>query len=250
MREQRRFVRQQPVEAAIERILLDQRIVGAEQVRHRGLLEPQPVQTPFAAGIDQPVAHQRLQDAGCAANACLRASPASAAPRTNQARAAHTTDTQASMRPIAAADELHAIKPHLHAMALRMLRNRAIGGKQRQLPMTASVFVKRLNHPTPGFTLAVVDLAEIQHLALHHLPGHAAAVLDNIPVPMFLAVLEASVEAQKHDANQVTPTQIGAKDTWSTLQTIHHQTPLFRLPFSPRHPEKITVRQPQLRKLG
>jgi len=92
--------------------------------------------------------------------------------------------------------QLHAIKPHLHAMALRVVRNRAIGGKQRKLSVAASVLVKRLDHATPGFMLAVVDLAEIQHLALHLLPSHAAAVLNNIPVPMFLAVFEASVEAQ------------------------------------------------------
>jgi hypothetical protein len=146
--------------------------------------------------------------------------------------------------------QLHAIKPHLHAMAPRVLRNRAIGGKQCELPVAASVFVERLDHPTPGFTLAVVDLAEIQHLALHHLPGHAAAVLNNIPIPMFLAVLEASVEAQKHHANQFTPTPNGVKDTWSTLQTIRRQTPLFRLAFLPPCPTKITVRQPELRKLG
>jgi hypothetical protein len=109
--------------------------------------------------------------------------------------------------------QLHAIKPHLHAMALRVVRNRAIGGKQRKLSVAAGVFVKRLDHAAPGFMLAVVDLAEIQHLALHHLPGHAAAVLNNIPVPMFLAVFEASVEAQKQDANQITPTPNGAKGT-------------------------------------
>jgi len=52
--------------------------------------------------------------------------------------------------------QLHAIKPHLHAMALRVVRNRAIGGKQRKLSVAASVLVKRLDHATPGFMLAVV----------------------------------------------------------------------------------------------
>jgi len=62
MREQRLFVRQQLVQAAVERILLHQPIVGSQQVPHRALLEPLPVQPPFAARIDQPIAHQRLQD--------------------------------------------------------------------------------------------------------------------------------------------------------------------------------------------
>src|SRR5262245_45896252 len=34
----------------------------ATQIRHRALLEPLPVQAPLAARIDQPIAHQRLQD--------------------------------------------------------------------------------------------------------------------------------------------------------------------------------------------
>ena len=145
--------------------------------------------------------------------------------------------------------QLHAIKPHLHAMAVRVLRNRATGGKQRQLPVVARVFVERLDHPTPGFVLAVVDLAEIQHLALRHLPGHAAAVLNNIPIPMFLAVFQASVEAREHDA-QFTPSPNGAKGTWSTLQTIRDPTSLFRLAFLSLSRAKIAVRQPELRKLG
>ena len=62
MIEQRRLVLQQLVEATVESILLHQRIIGAQQIRHRALLEPQPVQAPLAAGIYQPVAHQRLQD--------------------------------------------------------------------------------------------------------------------------------------------------------------------------------------------
>src|SRR5271166_6052332 len=42
MREQRRFVLDKLVEAAIERILLDQRNISAEQIAHGALLEPQP----------------------------------------------------------------------------------------------------------------------------------------------------------------------------------------------------------------
>jgi hypothetical protein len=43
---------------------------------------------------------------------------------------------------------------------------------------------------------------------------------------MFFAVFEASVESQKHDANQPTPTTTNEKDTWSTLQTICDRAPL------------------------
>ncbi len=59
MGEQSRFVLEQLVEAAVERVLFDQRKVSAEQIAHGALLEPQQVQTPFAARIDKPVADQR-----------------------------------------------------------------------------------------------------------------------------------------------------------------------------------------------
>ena len=62
MIEQRCLVLQQLVEAAVEGVSLHQRIIRTQQIRHRTLLEPQPMQAPLAAGIDQPVAHQRLQD--------------------------------------------------------------------------------------------------------------------------------------------------------------------------------------------
>ena len=52
--------------------------------------------------------------------------------------------------------------------------------------------------------LAVVGLAEIQHLALHHLAAGTSLVLDNVPVSVLFAVFEASVESQEH-ANQINP---------------------------------------------
>src|SRR5580700_9709656 len=55
---------------------------------------------------------------------------------------------------------------------------------------------------------------------------------------MFLAVFEASVESQEHDANQPTPTKFSEKDTWSTLQTICHSAPLIRLAFYRPAPQK------------
>src|SRR6187455_3445853 len=60
MREQRLLVGEDLVQAAVEPILPDQGVIGPEQVRHRALLEPLPVQPPLAARIDQPVANQRL----------------------------------------------------------------------------------------------------------------------------------------------------------------------------------------------
>ena len=60
MAEQRRFVRQQFVQAAVERVFFNQPIIRVEKIAHRAVLEPQPVQPPLATWIDQPVAHQGL----------------------------------------------------------------------------------------------------------------------------------------------------------------------------------------------
>src|ERR1700674_1406815 len=116
--------------------------------------------------------------------------------------------------------------------------------------MAACPFIKGFDHTTPSLMLAVVDLAQVQHLPLHHLAASTTLALDNIPVAMFFAVLEASIESQEHDANQPTPNQIDQKDTWSTLQTICARAPLIRLTFTRLQPTKIVVRQCELRKLG
>jgi hypothetical protein len=46
---------------------------------------------------------------------------------------------------------------------------------------------------------------------------------------MLLAILEAPVVSQEHDANQPTSNPKIAKDTWSTLQAIYNRAPLIRL---------------------
>ncbi len=91
--------------------------------------------------------------------------------------------------------QLHRIEPHLHAVRLRVLGNRSIGGEQGQLRMSLRLLIEGFDHTAPRRELAVVDLAEIQHLPLHDLAARTALVLDNIPVAMLLAVLEAPVRS-------------------------------------------------------
>ena len=59
--EQFRLVRQQLVEASIQIVLLHQVEVLAQQIAHRTVFIPLPMQPPLAAGIDQSVSDQRLQ---------------------------------------------------------------------------------------------------------------------------------------------------------------------------------------------
>ena len=135
-------------------------------------------------------------------------------------------------------------------MRLRVFGNRTVGRKQGQLGVAARPFIKGFDRTTPILLLAVVDLAEVQHLALHHSAASTALALDNIPIAMFFAVLQASIESQEHDATQTTLNRTDQKDTWSTLQTIYDRPPLIRLAFIRLHPTKIVVEWRQLRKLG
>ena len=56
------FVRQQFIQAAVERVLGNERIILAEKIAHSTLFEPLPMQPPLAARIDQPIADEGLQD--------------------------------------------------------------------------------------------------------------------------------------------------------------------------------------------
>ena len=113
-----------------------------------------------------------------------------------------------------------------------------------------AAFTEGFDLAVPSLELAVIDLAEIQHLPLDHLAADAALVLNDVPVTMLFAVFETSVESQEHDANQPTPSGIIKKGGRSTLQTICDQAPLIRLAFLGRYPPKIAVRGCELVKLG
>jgi hypothetical protein len=70
------------------------------------------------------------------------------------------------------------------------------GGEQRHLAPRAGVL--HFDGLAPGLALAGVDLAQVQHLALHDSAVAAAPVLHHAPVVVGLAVLLASVAAQEH----------------------------------------------------
>ena len=93
--------------------------------------------------------------------------------------------------------QFHRIEPYLHAMRLRVFGNRTSAGNKASWVWGASLHQRLRSHDTIPL-LAVVDLAEVQHLALHHSAASTALALDNIPRAMFFAVFEASVELQEH----------------------------------------------------
>jgi hypothetical protein len=109
------FVCQQLVEAAIERVLCDQRIVLAEQIRHRALLEPQPMQAPLASRINQSIADERLQNMPPAGSLARVGQPRR--PEPIQFELLIEMARQPARAPLARAMQLHRLEPHLHAKA-------------------------------------------------------------------------------------------------------------------------------------
>ncbi|MBV8936128.1 MAG: hypothetical protein JO095_10015 [Alphaproteobacteria bacterium] len=76
-------------------------------------------------------------------------------------------------------------------------------GEQRQRARLNGALFQHLDRTAPGPLLAVVDLAQIQHMALHHPAAGNAPVLDDAEIAMLLAVLPANLLAQKHCAREV-----------------------------------------------
>jgi hypothetical protein len=59
---------------------------------------------------------------------------------------------------------------------------------------------------TPGGSLTVIDLAQIQDLPLDHPSVRTSAILDDAPVPVLFAVLAALDRTEKHAAIVHAPT--------------------------------------------
>jgi len=77
-------------------------------------------------------------------------------------------------------------------------REVAVFGEEADLLGELSGFVERVETFAPGRLLRVIDLAHVKDGALSGVTGAQAAVFDDAPVAMHLAVLFAGVVAQKH----------------------------------------------------
>jgi hypothetical protein len=96
------------------------------------------------------------------------------------------------------ADEKFA-QPHLHAAIGRVLRNGAVSREQRQTHLLLALGIEDLNAFEPGLLLTVIDLAQIENVALHDALAAAPTAFHDGPIPMLLAVFKAPVTFQMHD---------------------------------------------------
>ena len=61
MIEERSLVLEQPIMTSVERVDVGRRVIDTEQIGQRAVVEPVPVQTPFAARREQPIHHQHRE---------------------------------------------------------------------------------------------------------------------------------------------------------------------------------------------
>jgi hypothetical protein len=97
-------------------------------------------------------------------------------------------------------------------------RDLAVFGEQTDWFGELSGFVERVQMLAPGGPLDVIDLAQLEHGALGGVTGAQAAVFDDAPVAMGLAVFVAVVEAQEK--------LLGASLTWLGIDGEEAGSPL------------------------
>src|SRR6266853_2608253 len=158
---------------------------------------PLPMQPPLAAWVDQPVGHQRLQHVQPTRS--LSRGRQSWRPEVIQPQLIPQMAGQPAGAPLPRPVQPQSAEPDMHHIAIQNWR-RAVLGEQRDLPRVLASLVERFDRSAPRGFLAVIDLAQIQHLPLHRPPARHPAVLDDAPVAVLLAVLLANLVAQKHAA--------------------------------------------------
>ena len=101
---------------------------------------------------------------------------------------------QPTSAPLPRPAQPQAAEPDVHHIAIQQWR-RAILAEQRDLPAGLLPLVERLDRLAPCSALAVVDLAQLQHVPLHRPAAGDPAVLDAAPITVLLAVLAAKLVA-------------------------------------------------------
>ena len=191
---------QQAVQTAVEAVFAGGLEVHVQQLIHRTAKEPLAVQAVFAAGIDEPMDGQKLQDL----------LPGHFAAGVLEPRLPEAIQFQLLPKPAAQPAVAEASRPqqlHLRELDLKGVegvgRNGAVVGEQGQLLGLLVGAVEDVQCLSPGRLLGIVDLSEIQDRALGDMlaidaAAGDAAVLDDAEVAVLLAVLPSLVRLQEH----------------------------------------------------
>ena len=188
--EQVLLVRGQLVQATVERVLLREGEVLAQEVGHCRALEPKPVQAPLAAGIDQAVGHQGFQD--IEPRSALARGKQTVAPEIVQGQLVPQFERQPAGAPLARARQHEAV--HVDLDRRRPRRRLAVLGKERKLDQAVAAG-EGVDGAAPDGALALADLAQVEQGFLDGAPAADAAVFHHAPVAVEFAIFAAGGRA-------------------------------------------------------
>ena len=153
------------------------------------------MQTPLATRVDETVSHQGLEHIQPARPLAAGGQPR--LPEGVQLQEIPQPAGQPTGAPLARTTQLQSAQFDLDHRA-GQFRRLAVLREQGHLRRGAAVLIKDLNGLAPGRPLGVVDLPQVQDMALHDPPASHATVLHHTPVAVLFAVLLARLGSQEH----------------------------------------------------
>lgn len=182
---QRLLVFQQSVMTGVEPVNVHYRAIHAQQICQRATIKPLPVQPPLAARRNPPVRHQHQQHLIPART--FTTARQTLEPEPIQSQFAPQRQRQPTGTPLARPTQTQRGQPQPdHRLIDDSLV--IILGKQRQGAWSLRTLYKYLDALAPRIFLQEVDLAQIQHVPLHHTATTDTSILHDAPIAMHLAV--------------------------------------------------------------
>ncbi len=194
---QRFLMFNQPVQALVEFMDLRQFKARPQQIGHRAVLIPVPMQPPFAAGIDQTIAAKRLNDQIPARPLAARRQPL--CPELIKTQLLVQRARQPARTPLPGPAQFHILEPNLHHLLVVDLDG-TILGKQRHRLCRRRPILENLDRLAPRLPLRTVNLAEVEHLALNDPSTSNPAVLHHVPVTVLFTIFLAIRATEEHGA--------------------------------------------------
>lgn len=161
------------------------------------------MQMPLGTGCQQPLSDEHPEDA----------IPARALARGREVLGEKRVQTELTVEfqrepataPLPRTAQGELIQPDLHHA--RVINGRGpIMREEGDLGSRAGIRAVSLEGLAPGRALAIIDLAQVEHLALSHASVVQTLVFDDRPVGVFLAIFFADLRTQKHnDRREYTP---------------------------------------------
>jgi hypothetical protein len=173
----------------------------AQQIGQSAALKPLTMQAPFAARRQQAIGDQHEQHLIPMRPFAAHSQPLQ--PELIELQVAPQHQCQPARAPLPWPAQPQFRQLDADDRGIRQQPLAAVFRKQRQRPRPRGAILQNLNRPPPRQFLRIVDLAQIQHVPLHHAPAGDTRVLDNAPIATLLAILPADLAAQEHDGRQL-----------------------------------------------